>query len=233
MSNLLRSRASRNGGLRERDQSRAVLRARLPWTIEFVVCCAKTTYCIIDLSCKQSNLVLYSMQRISEGFQLLLILISTLSLANASTQSSKGRGDGIDQSLFSYNLMKDENHETHKTKLFRHQSSLLVRHDLDFRVELQPLRKLQQRLCDEPFTFKLTEDETDPAIFTWTQRPIAKRQGELLFQLHVNRSIPVGKYVLTAKDPCSYIERRSKTVQLDDVYVLFNPQSGDKIDLRS
>ena len=167
------------------------------------------------------------------GFQLLLVLISTLSLVDASLLSSEGYRDVIDQSPFFYNFMKDENLETHKTKLFRHQSGLPVRHDLDFRIGLQPLRDRQQR-CEEPFTFKLIEDAESDPIFTWTQRPVAQHhEGELLFQLHVNRSIPVGKYVLTAKDPCSDTEHGSKMAQLGDLHVLFNPQSWDEADTRS
>ena len=129
----------------------------------------------------------------------------------------------------SYNLMKDENVETHNTKLFRHQPGLHVRHDLDFRLALQQ----RHERCDEPFKFQLIEN--DKTVFTWTQRPLVQNRV-LHFHLHVNRSIPVGQYTLDTSDPCRSAEQElgRQPVRLGNVTVVFNPLSAqwDKVDKR-
>ena len=116
----------------------------------------------------------------------------------------------------SYNLMKEENFEIHGTKLFRHQSGLHVRHDLDVHLALQ----LKEH-CDvnEPFKFKLIENE-DSTVFVWTQIPLIQF-GEFHFHLHVNQSIPVGQYTLNSSYPCS--NEKDKMVRLCDVNLMFNP----------
>ena len=160
------------------------------------------------------------------GFSgLLIVLVSTLTLSDSS-QSSEGHWDVVDHSQVSYSLKKEDNVKKHRTRVFRHQPGLHLRHDLDFKVALQP----QEERCDEPFTFKLVESETHP-VFAWTQKPVAKDKGELLFQLHVNRSIPVGKYALTVNDPCSQ-KNLGRMIRLGDVHVLFNPQSEGEPDAR-
>ena len=123
----------------------------------------------------------------------------------------------------SFNLMKADNIQTHNTKLFRHQPGLHVRHGLDFRLALQ-----RHQPCDKDFTFKLIESDTDP-VFTWSQKPLVQ-DGVHHFNLHVNRSIPVGKYSLNVSDPCAEKGEfvSGKSVQLCDVYVMFNPQSEGK-----
>ena len=122
--------------------------------------------------------------------------------------------DTVDQ--LSFNLMRDENFKTHNTELFRRRPGLSVRHDLDFRLALQ-----WHKQCDEPFVFKLIEN--DKSILTWTETPLVKN-GILHFNLHVNRSIPVGQYTLNISDPCS---EEGKPICLGHVNVMFNPWSAE------
>ena len=122
--------------------------------------------------------------------------------------------DTVDQ--LSFNLMRDENFKTHNTEIFRRQRGLFVRHDLDFRVALQ-----WNKQCDEPFIFQLIEN--GKSILTWTERP-SIQNGVLHFNLHVNRSIPVGLYTLNSSDPCS---EEGKPICLGHVNVMFNPWSEE------
>ena len=122
----------------------------------------------------------------------------------------------------SYNAMKNINLETHNTKLFRHQSGLYVRHNLDFHVIL---KHTHQQLCDEPFQFKLIENNI--SVHKWIQKPQTVQHNShdheeiLEFNLHVSRSIPIGQYTLSVDDPCS--EPTQKELQLCYVNVMFNP----------
>ena len=142
----------------------------------------------------------------------LYFLVIFISLMSPSLELSDG-WDAVDQ--LSFNLMRDENFKTHNTELFRRRPGLSVRHDLDFRLALQ-----WHKQCDEPFIFKLMEN--DKSILTWTETPLVK-DGVLHFNLHVNRSIPVGQYTLNTRDPCS--EER-KPICLGNVNVMFNPWSA-------
>ena len=126
----------------------------------------------------------------------------------------------------SYNVMEHVNLETHNTELFRHQSGLHVRHDLDFHILLK--YSADQQHCNkiQPFLFKLIQNNI--SVHTWTQKPTVQQspqdQDETLnFYLHVNRSIPIGQYTLNVDDPCS--ESTRKELLLCYVNAMFNPWS--------
>ena len=150
------------------------------------------------------------MQILKMEFYSLVVFVSLMSL---SLELSDG-WDTVDQ--LSFNLMRDENFKTHNTEIFRRRPGLSVRHDLDFRLALQ-----WHKQCDEPFIFKLIEN--DKSILTWTETTLVK-DGVLHFNLHVNRSIPVGQYTLNTSDPCS---EEGKPICLGHVNVMFNPWSEE------
>ena len=153
------------------------------------------------------------------GFLLLFVFVCLVSEASSKLQLANVDGQWNKVEQLSYNMMKAENVKTHNTKMFRHQQSLHVQHGLDFQLALQPHHGRSQDIkWDEPFTFKLIENDADP-VFSWTQRAVVRDRVHS-FYLHVNRSIPVGKYALYVTDPCS--EGGRNTVRLGDVFVMFN-----------
>lgn len=87
------------------------------------------------------------MQKIDFRIFVVFVLLISPSLGSSDGWGAVGE--------LSYNLMKDENFETHNTELFRHRSGLHVRHDLDFRLVLQQRNKQ----CDKLFNFKLIEND--------------------------------------------------------------------------
>ena len=159
-----------------------------------------------------------------------MVALASLSCAGgAKTSQQNGAGiqDEREDVVKSYDLLKDENINTHGTRLFRQRSALHVRHGLDLHLALQP----RERCGDNPYTFVLTEDaEERPAVtaFTWTQQPSFEDQGKLHFRFHVNRSIPVGMYALHAADPCDKQDNGEKKIKgLGDVFVMFNPREAE------
>ena len=122
----------------------------------------------------------------------------------------------------SFDLLQENNVKAHFAKQFRRQPGLHVRHNIEFQLAL----KLHEQ-CDKPFVFNLIENGN--SVFSWTQIPTVRGDGKHHFELHVNRSIPVGQYKLITEDddPCS---NEKKAVYITDISVMFNPLTVELVD---
>ena len=151
-----------------------------------------------------------TMKKIGAFFLVILITVIAIGASNKISHHS------------AFDLLQEENVKAHYAKQFRRHPGLHVRHNIDFQLAL----KLHEQ-CDKPFVFNLIEKGN--SVFSWTQIPRVRGDGMRHFELHVNRSIPVGQYKLITEDddPCS---NEKKAGYITDINVMFNPLTVDIVD---